>query len=159
MVSAGEPAAALTPVVLLSSSGSAAFAASPCGANRDGNHACGVNSPSAQTGSLTTDNEQDYYVFSAQKNTELSVGLADGENPVAVPTTRPQGAGPSASSCMTPAGTISPREQSSQPNSGIAVPGMFAHTLDAGTYYLVVSGGLGHDANGNPTAIPYVLAV
>lgn len=81
MVSAGEPAAALTPVVLLSSSGSAAFAASPCGANRDGNHACGVNSPSAQTGSLTTDNEQDYYVFSAQKNTELSVGLADGENP------------------------------------------------------------------------------
>jgi len=130
----------------------------PCGQNFDGNHACGVNSPATYPGSLTTDNESDYYMFSAQPGTGLSVSITDTENP-GCSTSFTDSCGWARVALLDGSGNDLDESASSQPANGITVPGSFSHTLGANTYYLVVSGSLGSDSNSNPVATPYTLSV
>jgi hypothetical protein len=135
-----------------------ALANGPCGQNFDGNHACGVNSPAVLTGSLITDNEDDYYVFHGTVGTELQVSVTNTIDPgcwissscgsVRAVLTDSQGSEVSSTS-------------SSYPNNGIAIPASLNHTLDAkGNYYLILSGQLADDANNQETvAVPYTLSV
>jgi len=138
---------------------SPAAANGPCGQDFDGNHACGVSSPVNDNGSLATDNESDYYVFYAQKGTELQVTATDSENP-----------GCSADGSTTSCGSVYAELYDSQgndlyegtgdsyPNNAITVPRTLSTTLtSAGTYYVVVKGSLGFDAHDNPIAVPYTL--
>jgi hypothetical protein len=128
----------------------------PCGQDFDGNQACGIASPATDSGSLITDNESDYYVFFAQKGTELSVAVTDTEDP----TCDPLSCGSAHVELLEADGDDTFQGASSAPNNGITVAGNLAHTLEAtGTYYLVVSGYLGHDENYNPTPIPYTLSI
>jgi hypothetical protein len=131
----------------------------PCGQNFDGNHACGVTSPATITGSIVTDNENDYYIFHAVKGTELSVSLSDTEAPSCSQSYTNQ-CGSVYVQLTDAQGNEIEETNNSSPNNGISVPANFSHTLPAnGTYYLIVSGGLGRDANDNPTAVPYQLNV
>jgi hypothetical protein len=137
----------------------AAGANGPCGQNFDGNHACGVSSPASITGSLVTDNESDFYVFWAARGTQLSVSITDTENPRCTESYSID-CGNASVSLYNSDGDDTYEGASSSPQNSITVPGTFGHTLEyTGTYYLVVSGGLGSDANDNPTATPYKLDV
>lgn len=138
---------------------SAAAANGPCGQNFDGNHACGVNSPAAIDGSLVTDNERDYYVFHAVKGTQVAISITDTENP-ACTSASSGGCGDVRVQLADSQGNDIVDSNNSYPNNGITVPATINHTLDAkGTYYLIVTGSLGYDANNNRTAIPYTLSV
>jgi opacity protein-like surface antigen len=137
----------------------AASANGPCGQDFDGNHACGVNSPATIDGSLVTDNESDYYVFHAAKGTELSVSVTDTEAP-SCSQSYTSGCGSVYVELTDNKGNGIEQTEGSSPNNGISVPANFSHTLDAnGTYYLIVRGQLGNDANDNPTSVPYQLSV
>jgi hypothetical protein len=116
----------------------------PCGQDFDGNQACGIASPATDSGSLITDNESDYYVFFAQKGTELSVAVTDTEDP----TCDPLSCGSAHVELLEADGDDTFQGATSAPNNGITV-----------TYYLVVSGYLGRDENDNPTPVPYTLSI
>ncbi len=135
-----------------------ASANGPCGQNYDGNHACGVNSPATENGTLVTDNESDYYVFHAQKGTELQVSITDTEDP-----TCDYECGSAEVGLYDASGNEIDSPSSccgSSPQSGINVPASFSTTIEVtGTYYLIVGGNLGQDSNGNPTSVPYSLNV
>jgi hypothetical protein len=131
----------------------------PCGQNFDGNHACGVTSPASIPGSLVTDNEKDYYVFWAARGTQLSVTITDTEDPRCTESSSID-CGNVAVGLYTSDGEPTYEDASSSPNNAITVPGSFGHSLEyTDTYYLVVTGSLGEDANDNPRAIPYKLDV
>jgi hypothetical protein len=137
-----------------------AAANGPCGQDFNGDNACPVNTASttSYSGSLVTDNESDYYVFYAQKGTELSVTITDTENPSC--STSAGYCGGAAVNLDDAQGNQLDGTDGSTPNNGITVPQRFSHTLEsAGTYYLIVSGYLGTDQNQNPTAVPYTLNV
>lgn len=131
-----------------------------CGQNFDGNHACAVNTASASdySGSILTDNEQDYYVFHAAKGTQLSVSLTDTENPGCSQWDFTGYCGEVDVNLYDGKGNEVDGPADSTPNNGVTVPGAFAHTIDAtGTYFLIVEGSLGSDANDNPTSVPYTM--
>ncbi len=139
---------------------SPAGANGPCGEDFDGNQACGVNSPGTYGGSLTTDNERDYYVLYAQQGTQLSASITDTENPGCFPAPWPTQCGNVRVELDNANGDALGEDTSSMINNGITVTGTFSHTLEATeTYYLIVSGGLGDDANSNPTPVPYTLSI
>jgi hypothetical protein len=133
----------------------------PCGQDSDGNSACPVNSPGDYAGSLTTDNERDYYVFYAHNNTQLSVTVTNTEDPHCYVCGF-------ANAILYDSGGNALKQAESVPQSGITVPATFDLTLNTtGTYYLVVTPldwtglgiGLGRDVNGNPIPTPYTLTV
>jgi hypothetical protein len=130
----------------------------PCGQNFDGPHACAVNSPGTYGGSLSTDNESDYYVLSALPGTAFSVSITDTESP-GCSTSYVGGCGSARVALLDGNGTDLYEGAFSQPTNGVTVPGTFSHTLDGGNYYLVVAGNLGTDRNSNPTSTPYALSV
>jgi hypothetical protein len=137
-----------------------ASANGPCGQDFDGNHACPVNSPVNLTGSLVTDNETDYYIFSAQKGTELSVTITDTEDPSCSTSDDIDCGDVRAELLFANGDNTGQGTESSEPNNNITVPSRFAYTIGAtGHYYLVVSGNLGSDQNENPTPVPYTLSV
>ena len=148
----------LTLIVMLLTAASS-NANGPCGQDFDGNHACPVNSPGSYDGSLTTDNERDYYVFRAQKGTELGVSITDTENPQCSTASYGE-CGRVDVELLNASGESEDENAGSNPYNGITVPGKFSHTIETtGTYYLVVSGNLGRDEHENPAPVPYALEV
>lgn len=134
-----------------------ASANGPCGQDFDGDHACGLTSPATVSGSLVTDNEKDYYVFYARKGTELQVTITDTELATC---TENLVCGYTHAELLEGNGDEVYDGASSEPNNGITVPGDFDRTIEtSGTYYLLVSGELGRDNNGNPAPVPYTLGV
>jgi hypothetical protein len=131
----------------------------PCGQNSDGNHACGVTSPSSQSGSIATSNERDYYVFHAQQNTQLHVAITNTEDPSC--------SQPGGSSCGTVAVQLTDAQgneitetEVSEPYNGITVPRTLDYTLEKkGNYYLIVRGSLAYDSFYNGHPVPYQLDV
>jgi hypothetical protein len=148
---------AIVGALLISSA--SAMADGPCGPDRDGPTACGITSPASENGSLVTSNEQDYYVFYAQNNTELSVSMTDTENPICSTEESANGCGSAGAELYDSQGDDLDEGANSNPENGVTVPGTFDYTLGAGTYYLIVNGSLGEDQYGNPTAVPYTLSV
>lgn len=137
-----------------------ASANGPCGQDSNGNAACSVNSPGSYNGTLTTNNERDYYVFYMGRESELAISITDTENPECFPAPWPVECGGVGVSLLNAEGEEIERSQESTIVSGITVPKILSHTLQAaGTYYLVVLGGLGRNAQENPTPVPYTLAV
>jgi hypothetical protein len=151
-----------TALVIVSLTAPASASANgPCGQDFDGNHSCPVNSAvtSSYPGSLITDNETDYYVFHAVRGTELSVSITDTEDP-RCSTSYAGNCGDINAALDDAQGNGVDGTDGSQPSDGITVPQTFSHTLEAtGTYFLLISGNLGTDANDNPTAVPYTLSV
>jgi hypothetical protein len=137
----------------------AASANGPCGQNDEGASACGVNSPATDPGSLTTDNENDYYVLYAQQGTELHVSVTNTANPSCSQTDEGWCGNVKADLFDSQGNDTGEGSGSSTPNKGITVPASFDTTLTTGTYYLIVTGSMGADQYGNPTAVPYSLAV
>lgn len=137
----------------------AASANGPCGNDFDGAHACGINSPANIGGALVTSNETDYYVFHATKGTELAVQLTDTEDPSCSTSSDSYCGGLSAALDDSSGNDITDSGWS-EPNNGITVPADLDYTIQSsGTYYLILSGNLGEDQNGNPTQVPYNLQV
>jgi len=105
-------------------------------------------------GTLFSGTEQDYYVFYARKGTVLSVTLSDAENPACLACD-----GLTASLDNSSARTVAYTPTSATVINGIPVPGLFSVTLRrAGTYYLIVSGVLTRDSNGDPIPCPTTLS-
>ncbi len=136
-------------------------ASGSCGQDPAAASACPVTSPSTLSGTLATADETDYYIFYAEQGAQLSVAVSDLEDPAC-----------SSASSQTTCGDVQAELYDSQgddlgegtgsssPSDGAANPSSFAYKINtAGAYYLVVSGDLGQDENGNPTAVPYSLAV
>ncbi len=102
-------------------------------------------------GILLSTGEKDYYVFYAHKGTVLSATLNDAQNPACLACD-----GLTASLHNSAARTVAYTPTSATVVTGIPVPGSFSVTLRrAGTYYLIVSGVLTRDSNGNPIPLPY----
>ncbi len=110
-------------------------------------------------GTLVTDNESDYYVFYAQRGTELSVSITDTENPVCSnpPPGPTVGCGDVTAQLDDAEGNeIDGSGNGSSASNGITVPATFAHTIDStGTYYLIVSS----EYLGSFPPVPYTLTV
>jgi hypothetical protein len=140
---------------------STAVANGPCGGDYDGATACSLSFPATISGSLVTDNESDYYVFTAPKGTELFVTATDTEQPTCTSASDPVSCGSVEADLYDSQGnSIGESTGSSSPNNNITVPRSFSTTIQStGTYYLIVSGGLGRDTNSNPTQVPYSLQV
>ncbi len=152
----------LTTVVVLAATttlgvlASPVLATGPCGNDFDGNSACPVNSPYAASGSIAAQNESDYYVFHAAKNTQLNVKITDTESPTC--SFGDYDCGEVQTDLFDGNGNQLTNLAPSQPNNGVTVPGYFSYIIkSAGTYYVVVSGDPGGpDSN---TAVPYSLQV
>jgi len=151
--------AAAAAVLLAAPTG--AQANGPCGQNANGNSACPLAIPSTVSGSLVTSNESDYYVFSGQAGQEIFATITDTEAPSCSAFSSTNHCGSVQAGLYDASGNsiYGAQTGSSEPNNGLTVPQSFAWTVQAsGTYYLIVSGGLGTNANGNPTPVPYTLA-
>jgi hypothetical protein len=140
----------------------AAFATGPCGNDFDGNSACALNSPYSASGTIASNNESDYYVFHAAKNTQINVTATDTESPSC--SLYDSGGGGCGSIDVvlddSHGNSLASPNESSQPNNGITIPAPFSYVIGkAGTYYLVVQGETGVDTNGNARAVPYALNV
>jgi hypothetical protein len=141
-------------VVVLLAAPAAAQADGPCGQDDTGNSACQLAFPSTSSGTLQTSNENDYYVFKAQAGQELFITVTDTESPSC------SGCGYVDAGLYDASGNqvYGASTGASEPNNGITIPSSFGYTVgQSGTYYLIVSGGLGQDSNGNPTPVPYTL--
>jgi hypothetical protein len=134
-----------------------ALANGPCGQNFDGNHACGVNSPTTINGTLFADNETDFYAFPAAKNTLIRVAVTDTWPCVS------SDCGAIQAELFDAQGNDVAGTNYSFPEPGIAVPAVFTHVIDKGNYFLEVTGvPAGPPLNGTgpgnlPT--PYALSV
>jgi hypothetical protein len=100
-------------------------------------------------------------VFHAARGTELSVNTTDTEAPTCSTEAVPYTCGQVRADLYDSQGADTFQGTNySQPNNGITVPASFSYTIGStGTYYLVISGFLGQDANQNPTRVPYSLSV
>jgi hypothetical protein len=137
-----------------------ASANGPCGQNFDGATACHLSFPSTLSGSLITDNESDYYVFSAPRGTELFATLTDTQDPTCSSSSSISCGGVQAELYDSQGDDLGEGTDWSEPNNNITVPRSFGYTLDsAGTYYLVVTGSLGRDSNDNPAPVSYTLDI
>jgi hypothetical protein len=138
----------------------AASANGPCGQNDEGPNACAINSPATDIGSLSTDNENDYYVFYANAATELHVSVTNTQDPSCSQSGDVECGGVQVELYDSQGDSTDEGSGWSEPETGLTVPAVFATTISqSGAYYLIVSGGLGSDQYGNPTAVPYSLAV
>jgi hypothetical protein len=132
-----------------------AAADGPCGQDYDSATACAINSAStpSYTGSIVANNDVDYYVFYAQKDTKLSTSITDTESPLCSTDDSDVSCGQVSVELYDASGDDDggPGGYSS-PNNGITVPVTWSTIItNAGIYYL--------EANGNPSATPYTLSV
>jgi hypothetical protein len=129
-----------------------------CGKDFTARKACAINSPERLHGRLTTNNEHDYYAFSASKGTKLRITITAGSCfGVTV-------------SCSDVRATLYDSRRHKIGKTGVAefqveASTSYSHTLGkAGTYYIIVTGDLGVETppfGGPSSLIPsaYTLAV
>ncbi len=154
-------------VSLATCAGAALMTAAPatadgyCGQDYTGPAACAITTPGGPyNGSIVADNDTDYYVFHAAPSTHLSVSLLDSENP-ACTTAQTGYCGDVQFEIVNADDSYEDGpDGSSNPEDGLSIPLNWSTIIPkGGTYYLLVSGNEGTDANGNPIATPYSLTV
>lgn len=131
----------LTTVLLasLAAAGSAS-AYGPCGVDSTGPTACPITtSPSAVSGSIASGNEHDYFVFYARRHTHFSMTVNDTEDPTCG-TGGPTLCSTVSADLLDSQGRHVSNTELSGPYNGVPVPQGLKLTLEAGTYYVVVSG-------------------
>lgn len=141
-------------VIALACAGPAA-ANGYCGADPTGATACAVTSNSTLAGSISSNSENDYYVFYVAHQTVLQVTINDTE-PAQCSTSLAYSCGSVTADLFDSRGNHLTGTNGSSPNNGIAVPESITQTIGRGTYYVAVTGFL---APYTMPSIPYQLTV
>ena len=138
-----------------------AAAAGPCGIDSDTDTACPITATAASySGTLTTDGEDDYYVFYAQAGTQLSLTITDTEDPSCAEGSSGSVCGDVGADLLDANENDLSSTDDSTPMNGARIPTTLTATLQtSGTYYVDISGDLGADGDNNPTPVPYTLTV
>ena len=139
-----------------------AHADGPCGQDYTTSTACAINTAVSGTyqGTIDASNETDFYAFYAQSSTNLSVGITDTEDALCSDSSTDFFCGAATVELFDAASDDEGGTGWSMPENDAAVPATWSTIIPAaGTYYLEVTASPGLDENGNPTPVPYSLAV
>jgi hypothetical protein len=141
-------------VIALACAGSAT-ADGYCGADPTGATACPVTTNTTLAGSISSNSENDYYVFYVAHQTVLQVTINDTED-AQCSTTLAYGCGSVTADLFDGRGNHLAGTNPSSPSNGIAAPETTTKTIKRGIYYVAVSGFV---ASYTPPSIPYQLTV
>lgn len=126
-----------------------------CGADPTGATACPVPTNTTLAGSISSNSENDYYVFYVAHQTALQVTINDTEA-AQCSTSLAYSCGSVTADLFDSRGNHLVGTNGSSPNNGIAVPESTTKTIGRGVYYVAVSGFV---ASYTLPSIPYQLTV
>lgn len=126
-----------------------------CGPDPTGATACPVTANSTLSGSISSNSENDYYVFYVAHQTVLQLTVNDTED-AQCSTAIAYGCGDVQANLFDSRGSRVAATDVSAPSNGVAVPETTTKTIKRGVYYVAVSG---YIASYTPPSIPYQVTV